>query len=355
MSLKRPGKRKEADFLSKSRFIELVRSFGKAKILVVGDFILDQFIWGSVDRISPEAPVPVVQVNRESYVPGGALNVANNILTLGGKVFPCGVLGRDLVGRMLLKVMKQNAVETGGVIYDPTRPTIHKTRIIAHSQQVVRFDREKVGDVPRKDLQRILKYVESKIREIDGVIIEDYGKGLITASLIRDLLKLTKRHRKFVMVDPKERHIAYYKGVTVITPNRKEAYAALDALGVGTENEGVRIPIEAVGKKLIGKLRCDSVLITLGEEGMLLMEKRGAQTRIPTAAREVFDVSGAGDTVAAAFALSLARGATLKEAAFISNLAAGIVVGKLGTATVNPDELIESFSSVRPQVRGMAR
>lgn len=352
--MKRGGKKAEG-FLTKSRFVELVRSFGKTKILVVGDFILDQFIWGSVDRISPEAPVPVVQVNRESYMPGGALNVANNILTLGGKVFPCGVLGRDLVGRMLLKVMRQNAVETGGVVHDPTRPTIHKTRIIAHSQQVVRFDREKAEDVPQKDLLKILEYVELKIREIDGVIIEDYGKGVVTASLIRKLLKLTKRHRKFVIVDPKERHIAYYKGVTVITPNRKEAYGALEALGVETKIGGVKMPIETAGRKLLEKLRCESVLITLGEEGMLLMEKRGAKTRIPTAAREVFDVSGAGDTVAAAFALSLARGATLKEAAFISNLAAGIVVGKLGTATVNPDELIESFSSVRPQVREMVK
>lgn len=337
--------------LNRLRFLDIVGNFKRAKILVVGDFMLDQFIWGKVDRISPEAPVPVVQVNRESYMPGGALNVAHNIMTLGAQVFPCGVLGRDLVGRMLLKVMRQNAVETGGVIYDSTRPTIHKTRIIAHSQQVVRFDREKLSDISPKDLSRILNYAESKIRDIDGVIIEDYGKGVVTAKLIQGLLRLTKRYRKFVLVDPKERHISYYRGVTLITPNRKEAYASLDALGAGNKNEAARIPIEKAGKKLLQKLRCESVLITMGEEGMMLFERSGQITRIPTAAQEVFDVSGAGDTVVSAFALSLASGANMKEAAFISNLAAGIVVGKLGTATTQVGELVESFSSLKFEMR----
>ena len=324
--------------ITRHRFLELVHNFEKAKILVVGDFILDQFIWGQVDRISPEAPVPVVKVDRESYMLGGALNVAYNIVTLKGSVFPAGVVGRDVLGRMLMKVMRTNAVDSGGVIYDRSRPTTQKTRIIAHSQQVVRFDREVVNDIDSKDQKKILKYVHKKIRDVNGVIIADYGKGAITPALIRGILKLAKLHKKFVLVDPKEKNFPFYKGVTVITPNRKEAYS-----GLGSQHNTNGLNIEQVGVKLLKKLNCQAVLVTLGEEGMTLFEKNQKAIRIPTAAQEIFDVSGAGDTVVAVFTLSLASGAKMKEAAFISNLAAGIVVGKLGTATVSPQELIDSF------------
>ncbi len=333
------NKTRQAIGISRGRFLGLVQSFKKAKILVVGDFILDQFIWGEVNRISPEAPVPVVQVKRDSYMPGGALNVAHNILTLGGKVFPSGIVGRDLLGRMLVKVMKNHMVDTGGVIYDAVRPTTQKTRIIAHSQQVVRFDREAVGDVPPKNLAKILNYVGKKIREMDAVIIEDYDKGVVNPQLIRGILKLAKKYKKLVLVDPKEKHFPYYKGVTAITPNRKEACG-----GLGYHMANDKFTIEQVGNKLLRKLSCQMVLITLGEEGMALFEKDQKVLRIPTAAQEVFDVSGAGDTVIAVFALCLASGASAREAALISNLAAGIVVGKLGTATVSPEELMESFS-----------
>lgn len=308
---------------------------------MIGDFILDQYIWGHVSRISPEAPVPVVKVDRESYMPGGGLNVAHNIRTLGGRVFPCGVLGRDLVGRMLLKLIKSEGVDTGGVVYDSLRPTTQKTRIIAHSQQVVRFDKEVAKDLSAQDSAKMLKFVRKMIKDVDGVVIEDYGKGVVTPHLIQSILRLAKACKKYVLVDPKERHFSYYKGVTVITPNRKEAYG-----GLGLQDVADGVTVDQVGFRLIRNLNCQSVLITLGEEGMALYERGRKVTRIPTSAREVFDVSGAGDTTVAAFALSLASGATTREAAYLSNLAAGIVVGKLGTATVSPDELAKSFDHV---------
>lgn len=324
----------------KKHFLELVDGFCKVHILVIGDFILDQFVWGSVSRISPEAPVPVVDVKRESFMPGGSLNVANNILSLQGTSYPCGVVGRDLYGRMLLKTMRKQGIETGGIVYDATRPTTLKTRVIAHSQQMVRFDREKAEDISRGDLNRILKFVRQKIQSIDVVILEDYGKGVMQPFLLREVVKLAKKFKKPVLVDPKEKHFAYYKGVTCITPNRKEAYSGYER----TMGPWRKMPsLEQVGWKLMKKLNLHSVLITLGEDGMALFEKAGKITKIPTAAREVYDVSGAGDTVIAVLALALAAGAKMMEAAKISNLAAGIVVGKLGTATVSPDELKDAI------------
>jgi D-beta-D-heptose 7-phosphate kinase/D-beta-D-heptose 1-phosphate adenosyltransferase len=321
-------------------FLELLEKFKEARILVIGDFILDQFVWGSVKRISPEAPVPVVKVDHESYMPGGSLNVANNIRSLKGQVFPCGVVGRDLFGRMLVKVMRQQGIETGGVVYDPSRPTSLKTRVIAHSQQVVRFDREKTDDVSQADLHKILRFIRENIRRMDVVILEDYGKGVMQPFLLKEIVRLAKKFKKPVLVDPKERHFVYYQGVTCITPNRSEAYAGYER----THKPFHKKPeLETVGWGLMKKLKLDSVLVTLGEDGMALFEKNKKLTRIPTAAREVYDVSGAGDTVIATLALALAAGAKMQEAAKISNLAAGIVVGKLGTATVAPDELEETI------------
>ncbi len=323
-------------FSEKKRFLEITAKFKKARILVIGDFILDQFIWGSVDRISPEAPVPVVNVQRESYMPGGSLNVANNIHTLGGVVFPCGVIGRDINGRMLAKVMRKTGIETGGVIYDPARPTSLKMRVIAHSQQMVRVDREKTHPMAPEIFRKIFQFIGQKISKADAVIIEDYGKGLIDAKLLKEVVRLAKKFRKPVLVDPKEKNFPHYRGVTAITPNRKEAYGALQDYKSGDYS------LEEVGRKLLQKLKCAAVLMTLGEGGMALFEKGRATVKIPTFAREVYDVSGAGDTVIAVFALALAAGSSMKEAAKLSNIAAGIVVGKLGTATVSPEELREA-------------
>ncbi len=311
--------------------MDYLKLFSKARILVIGDFMLDQFVWGSVNRISPEAPVPVVNVQRESYMPGGALNVANNIRTLGGTVYPCGVVGRDLEGRMLVKTIRREGIETGGVIYDASRRTTLKTRIIAHSQQVVRFDREKAEDISKEDRAAMMRFIQAAIKKTDVIIVEDYGKGVIQPVLLKELLKLAKKHKKPVVVDPKEKHFSYYKGATAITPNRKEAYGAIE--------HSEKLPMKEVGKKLLSKLALEGVLMTLGEDGMALFEKDGSVTQIPTAAREVYDVSGAGDTVISVFSMALAVGAKMKDAARISNIAAGIVVGKLGTATVTPEEL----------------
>jgi len=325
--------------MTSSVFNQRVKKFKQAGVLLVGDFILDQFIWGKVDRISPEAPVPVVHVEKESYMPGGALNVAHNIRELGGHVFPCGIVGRDLLGRMLVKTMRQHGVETGGIIYDADRPTTQKTRIIAHSQQVVRFDREKAGDLTKAAQKKIMQYALEKIQSVQGIVIEDYGKGIVTPGLIKAILKLAKQHKKFVMVDPKEKHFSYYKGVTLITPNRKEAFGAVST------KSGAALSATQVGKQLLKKLNCEAVLLTMGEEGMLLFEKKGGVTNIPTAAQEVYDVSGAGDTCVAVLALAYASGATLKEAAYLSNLAAGVVVGKLGTASITVDELTAAYQT----------
>lgn len=311
--------------------MDYLKLFSKARILVIGDFMLDQFVWGSVNRISPEAPVPVVNVQRESYMPGGALNVANNIRTLGGTVYPCGVVGRDLEGRMLVKTIRREGIETGGVIYDASRRTTLKTRIIAHSQQVVRFDREKAEDISKEDRAAMMRFIRAAIEKTDVIIVEDYGKGVIQPALLEELLKLAKKHKKPVVVDPKEKHFSYYKGATAITPNRKEAYGAIE--------HSEKLPMKELGKKLLSKLALEGVLITLGEDGMALFERDGSVTQIPTAAREVYDVSGAGDTVISVFSMALAVGAKMKDAARISNIAAGIVVGKLGTATVTPEEL----------------
>ena len=326
--------------LEKRHFLEILERFHEVRILVIGDFILDQFVWGSVKRISPEAPVPVVKVERESFMPGGSLNVANNIRSLRGQVCPCGVVGRDLYGRMLLKAMRNQGIETGGIVYDPTRPTSLKTRVIAHSQQVVRFDREKTDDVSKVDLLKILKFVRENIKHMDVVILEDYGKGVMQPFLLKEIVHLAKKFKKPVLVDPKEKNFVYYQGVTCITPNRSEAYIGYER----THGACYKKPeLETVGWGLMKKLKLDSVLITLGEDGMALFEKKKKLTKVPTAAREVYDVSGAGDTVIATLALALAAGAKMQEAAKISNLAAGIVVGKLGTATVAPGELEEAI------------
>jgi D-beta-D-heptose 7-phosphate kinase/D-beta-D-heptose 1-phosphate adenosyltransferase len=321
----------------KTKFINAVKRFDKARILVIGDLILDEFIWGKVNRISPEAPVPIVNVERESFMPGGSLNVANNIRTLKGDVYATGVVGRDLIGRMLLRLMKKEGAHVDGIVYDASRPTTLKTRIIAHSQQVVRFDRENTRPITLVQRKKLLAFVAKKVKDVDCVIIEDYGKGVIVPELLKEVLALAKKHKKHILVDPKEEHFSYYRGVTSITPNLKEAASAC---GMKHTND---VNVETVGRKLLKELALESVLLTLGERGMILFEKNGDITQIPTAAREVFDVSGAGDTVIAVFSLALAVGCSLKDAAMLSNLAAGVVVGKVGTASVSPEEFIEAI------------
>jgi D-beta-D-heptose 7-phosphate kinase/D-beta-D-heptose 1-phosphate adenosyltransferase len=321
--------------LSFSRLKAIISSFKQAKVLVVGDLILDEFIWGSVSRISPEAPVPVVWVDSENFMPGGASNVANNIRALDGDVFIAGIVGEDARGEILQTQLRKRGVFCEGIFVDSQRPTTQKTRVIAHHQQVVRIDRETVHAVPEHLLKDIIAFVRDRIKEVDAVIIEDYGKGVIVPRLVKEIVKIAKKHGRIITVDPKETHFAYYRGVTTITPNHHEAASAV---GFAIKDEAT---LRKAGKKLLEKLGCESVLITLGENGMALFERGKPMVKIPTIAKEVFDVSGAGDTVIGTYTLARARKATPAEAAHIANCAGGIVVGKVGVATTSAEELLQ--------------
>ena len=312
---------------------KVVERFDSARILAIGDVMLDRFIIGSVSRISPEAPVPVVDLTSEIFKPGGAANAINNIRALGGKVIAAGVIGDDTSGRKLIDLLKQSGINTEGIIVIKNRPTSVKTRIIAGQQQIVRIDREKRDGIGTERTQQILDFVNKKIADIDAILISDYDKGVITNKLLEDVIPLAKKCDKPVIVDPKVEHFFDYKAVTIVTPNIKEASAAT---GISPINE---TSIRNMGQWLLTQLECHAVLITRGNDGMSLFEKDGAVTHIPAVAREVFDVTGAGDTVTGIVALCLAVGAVMVDAAIIANTAAGIVVGKLGTATATKEEL----------------
>ena len=321
--------------LNFARLKKVISSFHQAKVMVVGDLILDEFIWGKVNRISPEAPVPVVWVDSETFMPGGASNVASNIRSLGGDVTLVGVVGEDSRGEILRSLLANNGVHCDGVFSDPSRPTTQKTRVIAHHQQVVRIDREKVLPLGAASLEKMLGFIKERLETMDAVIIEDYGKGVIVPELVQKIVALAKRSGKIIMVDPKEDHFSYYRGVTTITPNHHEAGSAV---GFAIKDDASLVK---AGEKLLDKLKCETVLITLGENGMSLFQKGRPMVKIPTVAQEVFDVSGAGDTVISAYTLARACKATALDAALLSNIAAGIVVGKVGVAVTGPDELLE--------------
>ena len=318
----------------KDKFKKIISKFSKTNVLVIGDLILDEFLWGDVSRISPEAPVPVVRVKSESFMPGGAANVANNIHALGGKAYLAGVVGMDERGRILTSELAKKDMDVEGIVIDSERPTTLKTRIIAHHQQVVRIDKEKMDGLSIGLIEQIIDYVKEIIDEIDAIIIEDYGKGVVTPKLLQEVLRLARRHKKIVTVDPKEEHFHYYKGVSAITPNH---YEAAQAVGIKVKDAD---SIARIGKALLNKLKCEAVLMTRGEDGMQLFEKNGRVTHIPTFAQDVFDVSGAGDTVIGTFTLALAAGASMIDAARISNTAAGIVVGKVGIAVSTQEEIL---------------
>ena len=318
--------------INKNRLIALVKKFAKVKILVVGDLILDHYISGSVDRISPEAPVPVVWARKEDFTCGGAANVGQNIVALSARSSLCGVLGTDDFAAKLLGIIKNNSINTGLLVKDKSRPTSIKTRILGQHQQIVRVDWESVEPLSLEINNRLAAGIRRVIDDFDAVIIEDYGKGVINPGLLEEVVDLCKRKNKIITVDPKEEHIDYYEGVSALTPNLKEAQIA-GGMTIKNKNE---IPL--LGEVIINKLNPQALLITLGEGGMMLFCGH-KHHHIPTAAQEVFDVSGAGDTVIAVFTLALACGATYLEAAHIANFAAGIVVGKLGTATTDPKEL----------------
>ena len=322
--------------ITAQRLKNLVHRFTDKRILVVGDLILDHYILGKVERISPEAPVPVVWANQENFVCGGAANVGLNIAALKGKAALCGVVGNDPFGKTLLAKVKDEAIETKLVVCDKTRPTTIKTRVVGNRQQMVRVDWESVEPLSYKINKKFVDSLHKVIDNFDAVIIEDYGKGMINADLAGDLVELCRSHKKIVTVDPKEENIDLYQGVTCLTPNLKEAQAAAE-MKIRSKAE---LPL--LGQEILDRLHPQALLITLGEDGMMLFEN-GKHYHIPTAALEVFDVSGAGDTVIAVFTMALACKASFYEAAYISNLAAGIVVGKLGTATTSVKELTDKI------------
>jgi rfaE bifunctional protein kinase chain/domain len=328
--------------VSKRRILGLIKNFSRARVLVVGDIMVDHFIWGKVSRISPEAPVPVVEVARESLLLGGSANVMHNILSAGGKVYAAGVIGSDDMGRWLLEECKRRKVSTGGIVIENGRPTTVKTRIVAHSQQMVRFDREKIDPIREDSVRRIADYVRSSVGDFHAIVISDYHKGVVSETLLNGIRKARTGRKTTVCVDPKQNDFNLYRGFDVITPNHHEAARAIGIERVeekiGTGKGG---PLE-LGEKILERYGFKAVLVTRGEEGMDLFE-RGSAIHIPAVAKEVYDVTGAGDTVIGLFALAVAAGANFKEAAYIANQAAGIVVGKVGTATVSQDELMQTL------------
>jgi rfaE bifunctional protein kinase chain/domain len=326
--------------LGRRRAESLLRSFPGCRVLVVGDIMLDEFVWGRVARISPEAPVPVVEVMGQSFHLGGAGNVAANVRALGGEAVVAGVIGRDVAGDRVRESLARAGVEDALALAEDDRPTTLKTRIIAHHQQVVRADRERADDVGTALEKAVLAGAERALRAVRAVIVSDYQKGVVTARLMKGLLARARRRRLPVLIDPKVRHFARYRGAHVVTPNQLEAE---QATGIRIRDEA---DLRAAGERILRLLRCQAVLVTRGEHGMSLFPRGGRPVHVPTAAREVFDVTGAGDTVIATLGLALAAGAALPEAAVLANFAAGVAVGKLGTATASPAEILAALGNM---------
>jgi D-beta-D-heptose 7-phosphate kinase/D-beta-D-heptose 1-phosphate adenosyltransferase len=330
--------------LKPAKVRQLLTAAARTRILVVGDVMLDQFIWGNVSRISPEAPVPIVDFLRESYMPGGAANVARNLSGLGMKPDLCGIIGRDDAGKRLRDLLTEQQVDCRCLLTHNERPTSIKTRVVAHQQQLVRVDRETRHDLDGPATRRLLVSLEPSLLTARAVIIGDYGKGVVTQSLIDALKHFCRQRGIWLSMDPKPVHHLNLAALSLITPNRKETF---ELAGIEDETRHAD-PLKdqnlvAAAGKLLKELEPALLLITLGEQGMLLCQRNRKLFHIPTAAQEVFDVSGAGDTVIASFTLAIAGGASPLEAAIISNHAAGVVVGKIGTATVSPEELLASF------------
>ncbi|MEW6088990.1 MAG: D-glycero-beta-D-manno-heptose-7-phosphate kinase [bacterium] len=323
------------------RLKEILNSFRGKKVLIFGDIMVDRYIWGTVSRISPEAPVPIVNITRESYTLGGATNVLNNIYALGGEVYLAGVIGNDDMGKTVFSEIKKMNIGVEGIIMDNDRPTTLKTRIIAHNQQVVRLDREKKDKVKDNIKNKIIKYLDNIIKKADIIVISDYAKGVVTPELIKYIINLAKNYGRNILVDPQVDHFHSYHGVTCLTPNHHEAGFAA---GIPIVDEKT---LDLAAKKLIKELNCKGILITQGEDGMSYFGNNGDYFHIPAMAREVFDVTGAGDTVISAFSLALASGASMYESAYIGNLAAGIVIGKVGTAVTTIKEILHEVEVER--------
>ncbi len=315
---------------SRNRLLALLRRFRRRHILVVGDLMLDRFIWGDVERISPEAPVPVLRVRSESYRLGGAANVIHNIHTLGGKVTVCGVVGRDEAGKRLLQEFHKLGLSGKGIFSQTGFQTTQKSRVIARPshQQIVRLDRENHGEIRNRVRQRIRQFVERQAGRCDGIVISDYGKGVIHPQMLELIADLINRKKLLCVADPKKENFKSYRNATLVTPNREEAG---EASGIEIRDE---TSLREAGRRLLQMWQAKAVLITLGSEGMSLFRPGREMRHLSTEPREMFDVTGAGDTVVAASALALASGSTYEEAAVIANLAARLVGEEVGTVAV---------------------
>jgi len=315
--------------------LNVLPKLANGKILVVGDLILDEYIWSKVNRISPEAPVPVADVVSTMCVPGGAGNVACNIKALGGEVYLVGVIGKDKAGEEFLEKLKKMGIGAQGIVVDKNRPTTLKSRIIAHHQHVVRVDRETKKVIDKNLYEKILRLSEKMMDKIDAVLISDYAKGVMTSELTSRIITLAKKYRKIVSVDPKGSDYSKYRKATIITPNQKEAELATGIL-INNEDNLLR-----AGYKLLQETKARYILITRGEKGMSLFQKDHSPIHIPSVVSEVYDITGAGDTVVATLTLALACGVSIEKAVELANWAAGVVVRKVGTATVTLEELEE--------------
>jgi rfaE bifunctional protein kinase chain/domain len=327
--------------VKQQRLQQILDTAASKRLLVLGDLMLDEFVWGKVGRISPEAPVPVVEVSDESFYPGGAANVARNLCEFTAQVGVVGLIGRDRGGDQLRHLLAQRGIDTSLCPISVEFPTIVKTRIIARHQQVVRVDRERFMPPSPEQIANVTAAVEKLLPQLDGIIFEDYGKGFLDQQLVAPIITTARKSGKIVAADPNPRHNISWRGVSVLKPNREEAF---QAVGLPPDSDG---SIKQVGARLLEKWETDSVLITMGEEGMMLFQRGQPPHHVPTKAQQVFDVSGAGDTAIALFTLALAAEATPIEAAEIATHGSAVVVGKLGTATVSREELEESFANDR--------
>lgn len=311
-----------------------LKKFRNKKILVIGDIMLDRYISGDVDRISPEAPVPIVDVKEVTKTLGGAANVAHNLFTLGAMPILCGVVGADIIGGEILRGLNELNLEIGNVMIDPNRPTTIKTRVVGNNRQIVRFDEESRERIEDEDIERIVEFIKNNLKVIDGIIISDYNKGVISPQLMAKIFDLPN-FSTFVISDPHKDNFESHRHVNLIAPNKEEAGVFCGF--IIRDEDGLEFAV----KKIFHSLACGSILITEGKEGMSLFEGYDKMIHIPTVAKEIFDVSGAGDTVVATISLGVASGMDLEAAVRLANFAAGIVVGKMGTATIKIEELSE--------------
>jgi D-beta-D-heptose 7-phosphate kinase/D-beta-D-heptose 1-phosphate adenosyltransferase len=320
--------------VEKKRLLQTQERFRRARLLVIGDVMADHYVWGDVARISPEAPVPVVRVQREELRLGGAANVAKNLRTLGAAVTLCGVLGDDESGRRIRRLLRGLAVDDSGLLTDAERRTIVKTRVIAQHQQVTRVDWESVAPIAARDRKLLIALIAGRVKDFDAVVVSDYAKGVVDRELLDALRRASRRHRVPVAIDPKIANATHYFGFATMTPNHHETG---ELLGVKLTNTNEAI--HPAGRRLRKKLRLDSLVVTRGEEGMTLFFGADEVVDLPTVAREVYDVTGAGDTVIAALACGLGVGANLRDAALLANFAAGVVIAEIGTVGA-PNEAV---------------